>query len=66
MNENVIETGTHHGLLEVECIVRRADGTIKEIEKSTRPVVFKLDQTGEQITEMQEVKEDGNSSERRA
>lgn len=54
MNGIVVETGMRSGTLEVECIIRRKDGTIKEVERATRPVSFKLDQTGEQVIEIQE------------
>lgn len=50
-------TNAHTGIgtLEVEAVVRRADGTIKSTEKITKPVAFRLDQNGSQITHITEV-----------
>lgn len=54
MNENV-EAGLKQGMLEVECVIRKADGTIKSTEKVTKPVSYRMDQSGEtQIVELQE------------
>lgn len=50
----IIETELKRGVLEVECVIRKADGTIKSTEKVTKNVSFRLDQTGEQIVELQE------------
>jgi hypothetical protein len=52
----VIEAEIRNGELEVECIIRRADGTVKSREMTKRHVTFRLDQTGDQITNLQEVK----------
>jgi hypothetical protein len=38
--KEVVEAGAKRGLLEVECVIRRKDGSIKSIERSVRPVAF--------------------------
>jgi hypothetical protein len=55
MANEIIETGTKLGTLEIECVVRRADGSIKSTETVTKPVRIAFDQSGDQITEVTEV-----------
>jgi hypothetical protein len=54
MVNEVIETGMKMGMLEIECVVRRADGTIKSTETVKKPVRVAFDQSGEQIVSVQE------------
>jgi hypothetical protein len=44
-----VEAKSGHGTLEVDCIVRNADGTIKSRETAVRPVNFKCDHLGQVV-----------------
>lgn len=50
-----IIAGIRMGMLEVECVVRDANGVIQSRELVKKPVRVTIDQTGEQITEIMEV-----------
>lgn len=49
----VVESEVGHGLLEVECVIRKADGTLKSKETSVRPVTFV--RHGNQITKIEDI-----------
>lgn len=52
-NSMTVETTAGHGLLEVDCEIRKADGTLKSKETAVRPVNYIMH--GDQVVSVQDI-----------
>lgn len=56
----LVETETHHGELVVECVVHKADGTLKSSETARRPINFRTNH-GKQVVSVEDIVQGRNT-----